>query len=353
MTLPIRTTVDDVIQLCKYLATKPTGASVQDAKRVLDGKYLDGRKLAALKFWGLIQIEDGRMKVLARGREANKDAESLAKALRESVKEVEAYNAIVERAAHKHDQALSATEVAAHWHEHFKEDASDNDKILNDQAVCFFQLLEGAGLGKITIGRKGSPTRIEMLLDKVASFTGVTITDGPQPAEIEDSKQIQTGSTETSKIPSLPSVVDRQGGANKRVFISHGKNEKIVAQLKEIVTFGKFEPVVAKEHETPSKPVPYKVMDDMRACFAGIIHVSGEQVLMDDKGEKHHKINENVLIEIGGALALYKRNFILLVEKGVTLPSNLQGLYECRYEGEKLDGETTMKVLKAFNEFAE
>ncbi|MEA2337251.1 MAG: hypothetical protein QOE82_1258 [Thermoanaerobaculia bacterium] len=50
-------------------------------------------------------------------------------------------------------------------------------------------------------------------------------------------------------------------------------------------------------------------------------------------------------------MALYDRKFILLVEKGATLPSNLQGLYEVRYEGEKLDYDSTMKLLKALNDF--
>jgi predicted nucleotide-binding protein len=72
---------------------------------------------------------------------------------------------------------------------------------------------------------------------------------------------------------------------------------------------------------------------------------------MDSEGNVHHKINENVLIEIGAALALYRRNVILLVQKGIHLPSNLQGLYLCYYEGEKLDGDATMKLLKACNEF--
>jgi predicted nucleotide-binding protein len=58
-----------------------------------------------------------------------------------------------------------------------------------------------------------------------------------------------------------------------------------------------------------------------------------------------------VLIEIGAAMALYKKRVILLVEKGVQLPSNLQGLYRCEHSGDKLDYEPTMKLLKTFNEF--
>jgi hypothetical protein len=50
-------------------------------------------------------------------------------------------------------------------------------------------------------------------------------------------------------------------------------------------------------------------------------------------------------------MALYGGNFILLVQKGVHLPSNLQGLYRCEYEGETLDYDATMKLLKAFNQF--
>ena len=138
---------------------------------------------------------------------------------------------------------------------------------------------------------------------------------------------------------------------NNRVFISHGKNKKIMNQIKDMLRFGKFEPVVAIEHETPSKPVPEKVLDDMRSCFAGVIHVEAEEVLLDQQGEPHHKLNDNVLIEIGAAMALYKGRFILLVQKGLQLPSNLQGLYLCEYEGNSLDFNAAMKLLKTFNEF--
>ena len=49
-------------------------------------------------------------------------------------------------------------------------------------------------------------------------------------------------------------------------------------------------------------------------------------------------------------MALYGRRFILLVKEGVKLPSNLQGLYEVRYQGDALDGGTTIKLMKAINE---
>jgi len=57
-----------------------------------------------------------------------------------------------------------------------------------------------------------------------------------------------------------------------------------------------------------------------------------------------------VLIEIGAAMALFGRRFILLVREGVKLPSNLQGLFEVRYTGDTLDGDATIKLLEAIND---
>ena len=106
--------------------------------------------------------------------------------------------------------------------------------------------------------------------------------------------------------------------ANNRVFISHGKQKAIVTQLKELLTFGNFEPFVSVERESTAVPVPEKVFEDMRACGAGVIHVGPEGKYLDADGAEHTEINDNVLIEIGAAIALYGKKVILLVERGVT-----------------------------------
>jgi predicted nucleotide-binding protein len=148
--------------------------------------------------------------------------------------------------------------------------------------------------------------------------------------------------------PEKPPAIENE---NRRVFITHGKNERIVEQIKKLLLFGDFEPVISVENPTTAKPVPDKVMDDMRSCSAAIVHVGAETKVLDSEGQEHQMLNLNVLIEIGAAMALYDRRFILLVERGVTLPSNLQGLYEVRYEGSGLDHESTMALLEAFASF--
>lgn len=170
------------------------------------------------------------------------------------------------------------------------------------------------------------------------------------PPTVPKEEGVQQAVAETATlIGSAPGHVSTE---KPKVFIAHGKNKDVAAQLKDLLVFGKFTPVIAEEHVTTSIPIPDKVFSDMRSCSGGIIHVASEDELLDKAGGVHHKINENVLTEIGASMALYGRKVILLVQKGVHLPSNLQGLYICYYEGDKLDYEATMKLLKALNEFA-
>ena len=357
MALPIRTTLSDIDALCGYLITKPTGATVSEAKAVLDSKVLDARKLSALKLWGLIDDSSGKMRVTEPGRMVAKDGGARrAEALQGVVRSIPAYNSIVERAVHRGEMTLSAVEVAAHWHEHFKGDASENDKILNDQAVCFFQVAEGADLGKLVIGRKGQPTRFEFDRENAARLSsGEAVERGkdlePQREDDAAATPLPPSASAASGDPELTQKPNPGSIQGNRVFITHGKDKKILDQVKELVAFGKFEPIVAQERETAAKPVPDKVMDEMRGCQAAVIHVAVDGKLLNQEGQEVPQINGNVLIEIGAAMALYGRNFILLVEEGVQLPSNLQGLYECRYSGDGLDMQATMKLLKAFNEF--
>jgi predicted nucleotide-binding protein len=153
-----------------------------------------------------------------------------------------------------------------------------------------------------------------------------------------------------SEAPEPPAPATVEPALSRRVYITHGKSRAFIDPLKELLAFGELEPVVSVERETVSQPVPDKVIGDMRTCSAAIIHVDEDRRMLDNEGHPHPVLNENVLVEIGAALALYGKRFILLVKSGVELPSNLQGLYQVRYDGDKLDGEATIRLLKAIND---
>lgn len=174
--------------------------------------------------------------------------------------------------------------------------------------------------------------------------------DGGQ-VDLEASDDIQSEEDKLVPLPK-PDVVIPQSSPQltRRVFITHGKDKSFLDPIKKLLGFGEMIPVISVEKQSVSKPVPDKVMEDMRSCSAAIIHVDAELTLIDKDAKEHKIVNPNVLIEIGAAMALYGRRFILLVREGVELPSNLQGLYEVRYKGDALDGEATIKLLEAIND---
>ena len=205
---------------------------------------------------------------------------------------------------------------------------------------------------------------LEVILKNATDLGLIRVINGQQYVDLQarvldagtsPSKSPDVGHGEMDSTPerlvSAPTISKQMASSNKRVFITHGSNREIVRQLKELLVFGEFEPVVSVERETTAKSVPDKVMDEMRGCGAAIVHVGVEQKFVEHTGREITVLNPNVLIEIGAAMALYGRKFILLVEDGVSLPSNLQGLYEVRYKGSRLEYESTMKLLKAFNDF--
>ena len=351
MPLPIRTTPRDIESICNYLATKPTGASLAEAKAILEKKTLDHRKLTALRFWNLIEDDGNKIKITSHGRQIVKESGAYkSNVLRDVIRNVPPYIAVVERVRHSSIESMVTTEVASFWHEHFRSEASDSDRILNDQAVCFFQIAQAADLGTLMVGRRGKPTRFDFALDSVRSLIEVSTTNAQVRQSTSDSREAE----DSQKLIGEDRIEDNTSRLltkTSQVFITHGANHKILNQIKELLVYGKFEPVVAMEHESAAKPVPEKVMGHMRKCQAAVIHVSSDTILYDKDGNEVRQINDNVLIEIGAAMALYGAKFVLLVEDGVKLPSNLQGLYKCRYQGNELTMPAIMKLLKALSEF--
>jgi predicted nucleotide-binding protein len=134
-----------------------------------------------------------------------------------------------------------------------------------------------------------------------------------------------------------------------RAFISHGKNAAIVEQVETMLGLADIPSEIAVKEETAAIPVPEKVLAAMKRCTAAIIIVSVDEGQKDASG--NYAINENVLIEIGAAFVLYDKRVVLLWDKRLNIPSNLQGLYRCEFEGDDLSWGAGMKLMKAIKGF--
>jgi predicted nucleotide-binding protein len=354
--LPIKTSSDDALRVIAYLKTKPTGASISDAKAVVENRLIDNRKLRAYDFWGLIASDGVRLSLTEDGREVARNPDAASTVFRRVIDRITPYRSAIEWAHHQGFSDLDLNDLAAHWHSHNLEDVGQNDTTLKDSVTCFFSLAEAAGLGRYVVGRHGNATRLELNRSDVADY----VESGPQsppwagPESLSDSDVSEPGEDEQPSVDANASdaqpphaVADQNGPL--RVFIAHGKNMRVVEQVEVMLGLAGITAEVAEEEETAAIPVPEKVFTAMRRSGAGVICVSVDERHKDAEGE--YKVNENVLIEIGAAYVLYDKRLVLLWDRRIKVPSNLQGLYRCEFEGDEIGWDAGMKLMKAVQTF--
>jgi hypothetical protein len=358
MSLPILTTADDVLSLVTYLKTKPTGALIADAKAVIDKSLLDPRKVTAYVVWGVVTKEGDRLKLSPRGWDMARKSRPQTEIFREILDSIPPYRSALEWAHHQAFDQVSNVDVAAQWHEHHSEHlGTDNENSIKDQAVCFLRVAEAAGLGSFTLGRKGQSTRLALNKEELEKYIEAGPSSPPwvdpimeAAAEIDEEQAV----TKTSgiKLPSNESALGGQTNETSgslKVFISHGKNMELVEQVETMLGLADVTSEIAVKEESAAIPVPDKIFSAMKRCQAAIIVVAVEEAKKDGSGQ--YTINENVLIEIGAAFVLYDKRVVLLWDRRLTVPSNLQGLYRCEFEGDDLNWGAGMKLMKAIKGF--
>jgi|SRR5579862_2809659 len=362
MPLPVLTTAEDVRSLVSYLKTKPTGATVTEAKAAIRGSVLDGRKFTAYMLWGFVTKDGERMKLTQRGWESARKPESEQETYRRVIDSIPPYKSVLEWAFHQKLDSITNVDVAAHWHEHHKEAVgTDNEGTIKNNAVCFFHVAQAAGLGKLMIGRRGQPTRLDIDREQLTKFieagpsappwTGASEETLAKTEVVTDPEQLPTEVVASATLIPEPAAATTPAVKTPtvRCFISHGSNMDLVDQVQTMLGIGDLQSEVAVKEETSAIPVPEKVFSAMRRCSAGIIVVSVDESHKDKDGK--YTINENVLIEIGAAFVLYEKRVVLVWDKRLTVPSNLQGLYRCEFEGNELSWSAGMKLMKAIRGF--
>lgn len=219
-----------------------------------------------------------------------------------------------------------------------------------EKAKAVFELIasaaESVGLLRDIKGRK----YVDRSADRTEPRPGQAVDNGALAAGLQEEAHENSGVRGDGTEPPKTQASPGSDQTVRRVFIAHGTNRDFVDPIKKLLAFGEMQAVVSVEHQSISQPVPEKVMSEMRGCAAAIIHVDAETPRTDQDGKEVASLNLNVLIEIGAAMALYGRRFILLVKEGLQLPSNLQGLYQVRYSGSSLDGDATIRLLQAIQE---
>jgi predicted nucleotide-binding protein len=108
------------------------------------------------------------------------------------------------------------------------------------------------------------------------------------------------------------------------IFISHGRNEAVTLKIRNFLKeqLGKT-PILFEEMARPGLTIVENLEVITRQCSRAIILMTKE----DEQKDGGLRARQNVIHELGYCQSLYGRDrVVLLMEKGVELPSNISGI---------------------------
>jgi len=241
--------------------------------------------------------------------------------------------------------------VASHWHDHFTADVGGTDQTLNQQAVCFFQLAQAAGLGSLIVGRRKSPTRFDFNHSAVVTYiegeSGLAEEEEGKgaPGSGEESGGSETSGAHTALAETATSERLRKEQLGQAIFLAHGRKKKPLEQLKKILDQFKIPYKVVTEEPSLGRPISKKVQETMQACNCAILIFTADQKFNDDAGNEVWRPSENVVHELGACSYLYGSRIVIIKEDPIQLPTNFRDICYIEFTGDGIDAKA-MDILK-------
>jgi predicted nucleotide-binding protein len=323
LSLPHVTKYGDIITLIDYLRKKPLGAAEAEIRTALGAEILDWRKVEGYKLTGFFDFGETVRLSTAGAEFSQADEEGKRKMVWQILKGVRPYNGVLEWAYFQKKEQLDAEGVRLKWSTEYSEIDKTNKQRFEQAPIFFFSLCDGAGLGKLVVGRKGQPTRVELdtvKLDAYVSHTGKVGADSHSP------QASPAGSQDAVHAAVVVPAAQKGEAFPRNVFISHGRTKGPCTDVEEMLRIMGLEPKSAVREANLARPVSEKVRTTMKECSAAVFIFTPDETLTDAEGKKVYKPSENVLHELGAASVLYDDRVVILKEKTIELPSNIIGL---------------------------
>lgn len=194
--LPIKTTIEDIDALGTYLKGQVGWVPLERAKKAIDGKLVDARKLEAQKRIGFIERDGTNVKLSPRGRAYATSADEVEKErlMSEAIREVPIYLETVEWIHHSKVSDPTKTDIGNYWHDRHQDQLEGaQGAALTDAVIFFIRVAGAAGLGKFT---RGAGARPDSYLKTDASAIEAFVTPSGESHRITPQIDEERSSTE-------------------------------------------------------------------------------------------------------------------------------------------------------------
>ena len=329
--LPLMATANDLREVVKFFKHKPHGVSLVEVATAEPRRVFDARKIAAYKFWGVLDYRGERLFLTPLGEELARNTEAECEIHRRILRQVPAYSSAVEHIYRQRLKIATYRDVANFW-THSVENlhlSPQNEEHIEAVIVSFFSLCHAAELGTATVGKRGQPARLSVRLDEIRAFLS-----GKPPKQSEC-------------VAPRPAVIDRDldelpaatGEPLARVYIAADaeRAETLVAALE----LADFAGAALGAEVFPSGFLPAARMNAMRRCQAAIFLLDERDGLCEDGRLRCERITE-----ISVAQALYGERVVVLWHGRTPPPAALAETNVQLFTGEELDWETNVRLVK-------
>jgi predicted nucleotide-binding protein len=213
--------------------------------------------------------------------------------------------------------ALSAA-IAAALAKTFGEDTAEHRRFLAEKDLNWSPIVYFAGMNISTAdyrkGVKGKLDRSEALLTEAVRSLEE---DLAEQSEMAESREPDT---------SLPH------GHSRRVFVVHGHNEAMLANVARFLEKLRFEPIILHEQASQGRTIIEKIERHSEVGFAMVL-LSDDDVGGKNKDQLRPRARQNVVLELGYFLALLKRERVCALKFGdVEVPSDFAGVVYVEYD---------------------
>lgn len=318
---PVSVTASDVREFVQYLRLKPAGVVAAEELDRSKKRLFDERKLAAYESLGIITNSGGVLSLSAKGWSFAENFEFDAQAFRAMLSQSMLSWSALRWMSEQNNDTITSPEVIGYW---LKCDraafGSFDGEQLKGSVVSFFSFCQGAGLGTMTLGKRGHITRfnvdrveLKRFLDGIDSPVERIVAAEVSASESKFKLLIHSSDIEIARV--LQDTLDLFELNNERIEL-------------------RWEDVISQR----------RLCDDGECALLVVI---GEDCL---NGTSSRTVDEKVLLALGAAQILFDGRVIVLTEKKDLLLEKLNDLKCFEFDGSQLNWSTGLEIVRELSE---
>jgi hypothetical protein len=345
--LPILTTAADIRELVQYLKRRPAGVIPAEELDRPKKRLFEDRKLEAYEFLGITTREGQTLRLTPLGWKFARRMEADTDVFRYLLDRHRPYAATLNWIAQQNMDMITSTELCNFWHGAHSEAFGFNDQeTIRGAVLSFFSICQAAGLGTLTLGKRGHTTRFVVDRDELAKFLAEKFAS---TLHCDDTTGSEMRNIFIGPVPNDFPVAPTNESQEFTALIQC-KNPRVVELIQrtlEIINV-RSQPVDVVWNRNASTANP---LDNSRE-FCALIAVLGEESFTRNQTGTS-VIRDGVLMELGAAYVLYDRRVVLMADNSSAACEGIEDLILYEFHDGRMDWEVGLQLIKLVNMFRE